>query len=179
MMLPIREQFKKAAPALKEALGVENVFALPRLVRVSVSASVGKIKDKKQRDLIADRLAKITGQKAAPRGAKKSIAGFKVRQGDTVGFLVTLRDKRMYGFLDKLLNAVIPRIRDFRGLEERGVDEMGNLTLGIKEHTVFPETAEDELKDIFGLAVTIVTTAKNRKEALIFFRALGFPFRGP
>lgn len=176
-MLLLKEQFKKISSDLKKKLGVKNDLALPRFVKVTVSTGVGKIKDAKRLEFIADRLAKITGQKAAPRGAKKSIAGFKVREGDTVGFLVTLRGKRMYGFLDKLLNVVIPRIRDFRGLEEKSVDEMGNLTLGIREHAVFPETADEELKEIFGLGVTIVTTAKNRDQALIFFQALGFPFR--
>jgi len=155
----------------------KNLLALPKLVKVSISTGVGKFKDKKQLDLIADRLSRITGQKAAPRGAKKSIAGFKVRQGDTIGLAVTLRGKRMSGFLDKLLNVVIPQLRDFRGLEEKSVDEMGNLTLGIREHAVFPETADEELKNIFGLAITIVTTAKNRDEALPFFKSLGFPFR--
>lgn len=176
-MLSLKEQIRQVAPVLQEKLGVKNLLALPKFIKVSVSTGVGRIKDKKQLDLIADRLAKITGQKPAPRGAKQSIAGFKVRQGDTVGLAVTLRGRRMYDFLDKLLNVVIPQVRDFRGLEEKGVDEMGNLTLGIKEHAVFPETADEELKDIFGLAVTIVTSAKNRDEALTFFKALGFPFR--
>lgn len=176
-MLGIKEKFVQSLPELKKVWGVTNDLAAPRLVKVVVSAGVGKIKDKKRLELIADRLAKITGQKPAPRGAKKSIAGFKVRQGETVGFLITLRGKRMFGFLDKLLNVVIPRLRDFRGLEEKSVDPMGNLTIGLREHNVFPETAEEELKDIFGLAVTIVTTAKNRDEALTLFRTLGFPFR--
>ncbi|MBI2100240.1 MAG: 50S ribosomal protein L5 [Candidatus Vogelbacteria bacterium] len=165
-------------PTLKEKLAKsQKDLASPRLEKVVVSTGVGKIKDQKKLDLIADRLAKITGQKAAPRPAKKSIASFKSRQGDIVGFAVTLRGKRMHGFLEKLFGVAIPRIRDFRGFEEKSVDNIGNLTLGLREHTIFPETADEDIKDIFGLAITLVATAKNRAEALAFFRALDFPFK--
>lgn len=153
-------------------------MAAPRLQKITISTGIGKVnKDKNRVALVADRLAKITGQKAAIRGAKKSIASFKVRQGDPVGMAVTLRGSRMKGFLEKLLNAVIPRIRDFRGFPESLVDEMGNLTIGLREHTVFPETADEDLKDVFGLAITFTTTAKNRGEAIDFFRGIGFPFK--
>ena len=156
----------------------KNVMAAPRLSKIVVSVGVGKQnKDKKRLELITDRLAKITGQKSAPRGAKKSIASFKVRQGDVVGLLVTLRGKRMRGFLSKLLEASIPRIRDFRGFDDKSVDEMGNLTIAIREHTIFPETADEDLKDVFSLGITFVTTAKNREEALAFFRGIKFPFK--
>lgn len=174
----VKEKIAKQRAALQKDLGVTNVMALPRLERIVVSAGVGKLnKDKKRLELIADRLGRITGQKPAPRGAKKSIASFKVRQGDVVGFAVTLRGKRLYGFADKLLNVSLPRIRDFRGFDPKAVDEMGNLTIGLREHTLFPETADEDLKDVFSLAVTFVTTAKNRTEALAFFRAIGFPFK--
>ena len=119
-------------------------------------------------------MTKISGQKVNSKAAKKSIATFKVRQGDAVGYQVTLRGTRMYSFLDKLVNVVLPRTRDFRGLNIKAVDEMGNFTIGIKEHSVFPETADEELKDVFGLAITIVTTSNNKKETETMLQNLGF-----
>lgn len=106
-----------------------------------------------------------------------SIATFKLREGDTVGLAATLRGSRMYDFLDKLIHVAIPRTRDFRGLPATAIDEMGNLTIGIKEHTIFPETSDEDIKDVFGLAVTVVTTAKTKAEAEMFFRHLGMPLR--
>jgi large subunit ribosomal protein L5 len=177
-MPTVKEKISKGEKELKAKLNTDNVMALPRLTKVVVAIGVGKQnKDKKRMELIADRLTKITGQKPAPRGAKKSIASFKVRQGDIVGMMVTLRGKRMHGFLEKLLNAAIPRIRDFRGFNETSVDEMGNLTFALKEHTIFPETADEDLKDVFGLAITFVTTAKNREQALALLNQIGFPFK--
>src|SRR4029079_5884982 len=131
--------------------------------------------DKKQIEVIEDRLAKITGQKAAARGARMSIASFKVREGDTVGLQVTLRGARMYDFIDKLIHIALPRTRDFRGLSAKSIDDMGNLTIGIRENTIFPETSDEDLKDVFGLAITIVTTAKSKPEAEAFLRHLGLP----
>ena len=176
-MIKLKEKIAKAWPELKKEFKVKNIMALPHLVKVVVSSGTGKAKDKRKNEVVESRLAKITGQKPAPRGAKKSIASFKVRQGDVVGYAVTLRGPRMYNFLDLLLNVAIPRTRDFKGYDPKIVDEVGNLTLAIKEHTVFPQTADEELKDVFGLAITIVTTAKNKKDALIFFKAIGFPFK--
>ena len=124
-----------------------------------------------------DRLARITGQKALTRGAKISIASFKSREGDTVGYQVTLRGERMHDFLEKLIHISLPRTKDFRGISPTSADEMGNFTLGIKEHTIFPETADEELKDVFGLAITIVTTAKSKEEVVKLLTHLGFPFR--
>ena len=149
----------------------------PRITKVVVSSGVGKKRDKKQIELIEDRLAKITGQKPSARPAKISIASFKVREGDTVGLQVTLRGARMYDFIDKLIHIALPRTRDFRGLSAKAIDDMGNITVGIKEHTIFPETSDEDLKDVFGFAVTIVTTAKSRAEAEAFFRHLGLPLR--
>jgi large subunit ribosomal protein L5 len=176
-MIPVREKIKKSQEELKKKLGVSNAMALPRLQKIVVATGVGSQKDKKKLELIADRIAKITGQKASKRGAKKSVAGFKTREGDVVGMTVTLRGERMYGFLDKLINVAIPRMRDFRGIDPKVVDEMGNMTLGIKEHTIFPETADEDLRDVFGLAVTLTTTAKDKKAALEFFKAIGIPFK--
>lgn len=157
--------------------GYKNTMQMPRILKVVVSAGVGSFKDKNKFKVIEDRLARITGQKAASRGAKVSIASFKSRQGDVVGYQVTLRGKRLYDFLERLVHIALPRTKDFRGISPDAADEMGNYTLGIKEHNIFPETSDEELKDVFGLAVTIVTTAKSKEEALSFLTHLGFPFR--
>ena len=113
----------------------------------------------------------------APRAAKKAIANFKSRTGDTVGYQVTLRGVRMQAFLDKLIHIVFPRVKDFRGIPLSAIDEMGNITLGVKEHTVFPETSDEDAKDVFGLAVTLTTSAKNKKEAEAFLKHAGIPFK--
>lgn len=173
----IKEKQKKAFEALKGRFNYKNFFNCPRLIKVVISVGIGSVKDKKKVELIVNRLTKITGQKPAVRGAKKSIASFKVREGDPVGYQVTLRGAIMYGFLDKFLNVALPRTKDFRGLQNKSIDEMGGCTLGIKEHTIFPETADEELKDVFGLAITIVTTSKSKEETLAFLQYLGFPFK--
>jgi large subunit ribosomal protein L5 len=127
--------------------------------------------------LVADRLARVTGQKPASRGAKKSIATYKTRQGDTIGYQVTLRGKRAEDFLNRLIHIALPRTKDFKGISVNSIDDMGNYTLGLREHTVFPETADEDIKDVFGLAVTIVTTAKNKEEAKAYLTHLGLPFK--
>ncbi|TSC58145.1 MAG: large subunit ribosomal protein L5 [Parcubacteria group bacterium Greene0416_79] len=175
-MKTIKEKQKEAFAALREKMGYTNPMQAPRIMKVSVGVGTGSFKDKKKFAVVEDRLAKITGQKSAPRGAKKSIASFKVRQGDTVGYVVTLRGARMYGFLEKLLAVALPRTRDFRGISPAAIDESGNLTIGIREHTIFPEASDEDLRDVFGMAVTVVTTARDRDEARTFFEYLGFPF---
>lgn len=172
-----KETEKGTFDALKGDFKYKNRLQAPRLQKVVISTGVGKIKDKNKIEIIQDRLAKITGQKAAARGAKKSIATFKVRQGDVVGYQVTLRGARMYDFLDKLIHIAFPRTRDFRGISPKGIDTLGNMTVGIKEHTIFPETSDEDLKDVFGLAITVVTSAKGKKEAEAFFRHLKFPLQ--
>ncbi len=173
-----KDRQQSSYQALSERFGYTNPMRSPRIVRVVVSTGVGKKRsDPKQITLIEDRLAKITGQKSARRAARLSIASFKLREGDTVGLQVTLRGARMYDFLDKLIHIALPRTRDFRGLPPSAIDDMGNITLGIRENTIFPETGDENLKDVFGLAVTIVTTAKSRDEAEAFFRHLGLPLR--
>jgi large subunit ribosomal protein L5 len=173
----IKDLQKEAFKELSAKLGYKNSMQAPRLTKVVVSTGIGSLKDKKKADLIADRLMKITGQKPATRPAKKSIASFKVRQGDPSGFQVTLRGTRMFGFLDKFLNVALPRTKDFRGIPETAVDDIGNVTVGIREHTIFPETSDEDIKDVFGLSVTAVTTAGNREEGRVFLRYIGFPFR--
>jgi large subunit ribosomal protein L5 len=176
-MKTIKEKTKEAYAVLKDTQGYKNPMQSPRILKVVVSAGIGSFKDKKKIELAIDRLSKITGQKPSTRGAKQSLAAFKVREGDPVGLQVTLRGNRMSSFIDKLIDIALPRTKDFRGISLRSIDQMGNYTLGIKEHTIFPETADEELKDVFWLAVTIVTTATDKKELEAFMRHLGFPFK--
>ena len=176
MHATITEQ-KNTFDALKAAHGYTNVMQAPRVVKLVVSTGVGAVKDKKRLDLIIDRLTRITGQAPAVRGAKKSIANFKIRTGDTAGYQVTLRGARARHFLSKLIHIVLPRMKDFRGLKLSAIDEMGNITIGFKEHTVFPETSDEESKDISGLSITIATTAKDKKEAESFLRHVGLPLQ--
>ena len=172
-----KEKQQSAYLALSENFGYTSPMQSPRVEKVIVSSGVGKKRDPKQIALVEDRLMKITGQKPRSRGARMSIASFKVREGDTVGLQITLRGSRMFDFLDKLIHIALPRTRDFRGLSASAIDEMGNMTVGLREHTIFPETSDEDIKDVFGLAVTIVTTAKNKKEAEAFFRHIGMPLR--
>ena len=176
--MSITKQRQQSAYApLAKTFGYTSPMQSPRIMKVIVSSGVGKKRDKKQLEIIQDRLARITGQKPSPRPARISIASFKVREGDTFGMQVTLRGARMYDFIDKLVHIALPRTRDFRGLKSSAIDDMGNITIGIKENTIFPETSDEDLKDVFGFAVTIVTTAKSRAEAEAFFRHLGMPLR--
>lgn len=174
-MKSVKEKQAGAFDAMKAEFGYKAKLAAPRLVKVVVSATTGRSKDKNRNEMVMGRLAKITGQKPSLRAAKKSIAAFKLREGDKIGVAVTLRGARMIGFIDKFFNVAIPRTRDFRGYDKKSIDEMGNITLGVKEQTIFPEAADEDVKDLFGLAVTIVTTAKNKKEATRFFEIIGTP----
>lgn len=178
-METIKQKEKKAFNSLKAKYGYKNIMAAPHLVKVVVASGTGSglKRNKDHNKLVLERLAKITGQRPATKSAKKSIASFKIRTGDPVGVMVTLRGARMYEFLDKLIDVAIPRTKDFRGIERKIVDNIGNLTMSIKEHTIFPETGDEELKDVFGLAITIVTTAKNKAEATEFFELIGVPFK--
>lgn len=177
MIESVKKKTNKVFDNLKADFDFKNKLEAPRIEKVIISTGVGSIKDKQKLEIIPDRLSKITGQKPAPRQAKKSVASFKIRQGDVVGYQVTLRGNRMYDFLDRLINIALPRTKDFRGLKRTAIDEMGNFTIGIKEHTIFPETSDEELKNVFGLSVTIVTSAKNPKETLSLLESLGFPLK--
>ncbi len=171
------ERQKATFDSLKGSFGYKNPMQTPKVTKIIVSTGIGKISDPKKVELIQDRIARITGQKAAPRGAKKSVASFKVREGDIVGYQITLRGERMRDFLDKLIHIAFPRTRDFRGLNPASIDELGNITIGIKEHTIFPETSDEDQRDVFGLSVTIVTTAKSKKEAEAYLRHIGLPLK--
>ena len=168
---------KTTFDALKDTFAYTNTHQAPRITKVVVSVGTGKVQDKQRIALIEDRLATITGQKPSPRPAKQSIASFKLREGDIIGYQVTLRSGRMFDFLDKLIDVALPQTRDFRGLRPTAIDEMGNITIGITDHTIFPETADEELKDVFSLAVTIVTTATTKAEAEALLRHIGLPLQ--
>jgi len=177
--LTIKEKEIEAFSKMKGDFKYTNVMAAPRMSKIVINVGTGTAvkKDKNKNTSIGDRLAKITGQKVAFRGAKQSVASFKIRQGDPIGVVVTLRGKRMYSFLEKLINVALPRTKDFRGITKRAVDDIGNMTIGIKEHTIFPETADEDIKDVFGLAITLVSTAQDKKEGTTFFELLGVPFK--
>ncbi len=173
----IQELNKNSYKALKDKLGLVNPMQSPRLVKVVIGSGFGSVKDKKKIELIADRLARITGQKPAMRVTKKAIASYKTRQGDPIAYQITLRGARMCEFLDRLINIALPRTKDFRGLSKLSVDAMGNYTMGIKEHTIFAETVDEDLKDVFGIGVTIVTTSKDKKATLALLEYLGLPLK--
>jgi len=175
----VKEKADNAFNIMKDEFHYKNKLQAPKIQKISISISTGRAmkNDKKKNEFIIDRLLKIVGQRAVETQAKKAIASFKTRIGDKIGVSITLRGPRMYGFLEKLLNVSIPRTKDFRGLTRTSIDEMGNLTFGIKEHTIFPEIRDEELKDIFSMAITFTTTAKNKKEAEKFFEIIGVPFK--
>src|SRR3989344_4154635 len=175
----VKQKGAGAYEAMKSSFGYKNAMAAPRLKKVVVNVGTGTLikKDKNKNDAIIERLGKITGQKGALRGAKQSVASFKTRQGDPIGVVATLRGDRMYAFLEKLINIALPRTKDFRGINRTAVDSIGNLTIGIKEHTIFPETADEDIRDVFGMAITLVSTAKNKKEGTAFFELIGVPFK--
>ncbi|OGI60681.1 50S ribosomal protein L5 [Candidatus Nomurabacteria bacterium RIFCSPHIGHO2_01_FULL_37_25] len=177
--LIIKEKEKEVFEKMKEIFRFKNTFASPKMQKIVLNVGTGTAikKDKNKNDEISLRLAKITGQKPVTRGAKHSIASFKTRAGDPIGIVVTLRGKRMYAFLEKLINVALPRTKDFRGIARTGVDNIGNLTIGIKEHTIFPETADEDIRDIFGMSITLVSSAKNKKEGTAFFELLGVPLK--
>ncbi len=178
IMMTFQEKYKKETiPALRVRFGYKNVMAVPAIEKVVVNCGVGKIRDEKQREEIEKYLALITGQKAASRPAKKAIAAFKTRKGLVIGYQVTLRGKRMYDFLSRLVNIALPRTRDFRGIEKKSFDGKGNLTIGIKEHIVFPEMIGEDYRFLFGFEVTVVTTAKRREEGIELLRMVGFPIK--
>lgn len=173
----MKETLQATFSSVKDELGYTNVMQAPRIQKVVIGTGVGKVQDKQRLVLIQDRLARIAGQKTIGRPAKKSIASFKLREGEIIGYQTTLRGPRMHDFLYKLIHLALPQTRDFRGLKVSAIDEMGNYTLGIKEHTIFPETADEDIKDVFGFGVTIVTSAKTKKEAEALLRHIGLPLQ--
>jgi large subunit ribosomal protein L5 len=162
---------------MKESLGYKNDMAVPKIEKAVVNIGTGSIKDDAQKEFIEKQLSMITGQKPVKTLARKSIATFKIREGGHIGYSVTLRGNRMYEFLNKMLFVAIPRKRDFRGIDTKSVDQAGNLTIGFKENIVFPEMVGEDIRNTFGLEVSVVTNAETRKEAIELFKLLNFPFK--
>jgi len=178
-MSKLRDLYKKEiAKKLLEDFRYENVHQVPKIEKIIVNVGAGSaIQNTKILDELEKFIGKITGQKPVRRNAKKSIAGFKLREGYPIGVLVTLRSEMMYEFLDRLVNIAMPRIRDFRGIKENAFDGKGNYSFGIKEHLVFPEATHEDLSNPSGLQVNIVTTAKTNEEAKRLLEYFGFPFK--
>jgi large subunit ribosomal protein L5 len=175
----MREHYEKTVvPEMMKRLELKNRMAVPRLkaVSVNVGMTANNLKDGKYPEAVEATLLRITGQKPVKTLAKKSIASFKIRQGMVIGMKVTLRGARMWHFLEKLVHVTFPRIRDFRGLSEKTVDQQGNFSTGFKEYIAFPEIRSDEVEKLHGLQVTVSTDAGDRKKGLELFRLLGFPF---
>jgi large subunit ribosomal protein L5 len=169
---------EKIVPELKQNLGLKNTMQVPRILKITVNMGVGEaVADKKVMDAATADMAKITGQKPAITKAKKSVATFKVRDGQAIGCKVTLRGARMYEFLDRLVNIAIPRIRDFRGISTRSFDGRGNYSLGVKEQIIFPEIQYDQIDQIRGMDITISTSAGDDKHGRALLEAFNFPFR--
>ncbi|HYW35096.1 MAG TPA: 50S ribosomal protein L5 [Balneolaceae bacterium] len=162
---------------LREQFEYDNVMAVPKLKKIVVNAGVGEAtENEKLLDTVSENIAKITGQRPIKTRAKKSISNFKLRKGTPIGCKVTLRKKIMYEFLDRLVNLSLPRMRDFQGVPDKSFDGRGNYTLGIKEHTIFPEINTEEVDRVHGLDITFVTTAETDEEAYVLLKQLGMPF---
>ena len=178
-VIRLRDKYRaEVIPALTKEFGYANVMAVPKVTKVVVNMGLGEAtSNAKIIDTGADELGKITGQKAAVRKAKKSIAQFKVRQGQAIGAMVTLRGDRMYEFLDRLMNIALPRVRDFRGVSAKGFDGRGNYTLGLKDQLIFLEIDYLKVDKGRGMNVSVVTTAKTDEEARKLLQFMGMPFR--
>lgn len=169
---------KKIIPELKKKFSYGNDLEAPKLTKVVVNVGFGRhVKEKAYIKKVTDSLGFITGQKPILTKARKSISAFKIREGNVIGACVNLRGKRMYDFVEKLVHVTLPRVRDFRGLNGKSVDQTGNLTIGFKEHLAFPEIKADDVEHVFGLEICLATTAKNREEGLELFRLMGLPFK--
>jgi large subunit ribosomal protein L5 len=169
---------KDVIPALRREFDIANVMAVPRILKVTVNTGTGRIhKDSALLTKIERDIGLLTGQKPSGRVIRKSVASFKVREGVVVGYAATLRGARMWDFIDRLISLALPLSKDFRGLDPKNVDAHGNLNIGIKEHSIFPEVQLENIKDIFGLQVTMSTTAGTHERGLALFRHLGFPFK--
>ncbi|MDD5144954.1 MAG: 50S ribosomal protein L5 [Candidatus Pacebacteria bacterium] len=185
MIISLKEKYiKEAVPKMMVKFGYSSSMAVPKIVKVAVNTGFGKQiagktndEQKKHAQAIAEDLGTITGQKVLITVARKSIASFKVREGMALGAKATLRGKRMYDFLDKLIHLVLPRTRDFRGIDPKSLDPEGSLTFAIREHIAFPEILPEKIRNMFGLEITVVTTAKNKEEGLELLKLLGFPLR--
>lgn len=177
-MIPLKEKLQKnIIPEMMKEFHYKNIFEAPRLEKVVVNVGLNAgNKDPKFLETVEKSLVRITGQKPVRTLSRMSISNFKIRKGQVVGLKVTLRGRRMYDFVDKLIHVSLARVRDFRGISPKAVDRNGNVNIGIREHIVFPEIKSDEVEKIHGLEITVVSTAKTRDEGLKLFALLGFPF---
>jgi len=178
-IIPAKEKYIKTVQAeMKKKFGYKSVMAAPQIKKVVVNVGIGKIvKENDKIEEVVNAMTAITGQKPVKTKAKKAIAGFKTRAGMEIGVKVTLRGARMWQFIDRLVGATLPRTRDFQGITRKSVDKGGNISIGIKEHLIFPEILPEKVKYIFGLQVTISTTAHSQEEGLELFKLLGFPIK--
>ncbi|MBI2984343.1 MAG: 50S ribosomal protein L5 [Candidatus Kerfeldbacteria bacterium] len=168
---------QQVVPELQRHLGLSNRLAVPTVKKIVVNVGFGRhVQDQKMQDTVVNTLARISGQKSLLTAAKKSISSFKLRQGMVIGAKVTLRGVRMWEFLDKFINVTLPRVRDFRGIDPQAFGRSSTLTVGLREHTAFPEIGSDEVEHLHGLEISIVTTARDRSSAERLLAALGFPF---
>jgi len=176
---PAKDKYiKTVAAEMKKKFGYKNVMAVPRIKRVIVNVGIGRIlKENDKIEEVVNSITAITGQKPVKTKARKAISGFKIREGMEIGVKATLRGKRMWQFIDRLVSATLPRTRDFQGINRKAVDNGGNLNIGIKEHMIFPEISPERVKYTFGLQVTISTDAKTQEEGLELFKLLGFPIK--
>lgn len=174
----LKEKYQtEVVPALKEKFQYKNIMQVPKLTKISINRGIGAaVADKKLVDIGVEELTTITGQKAVATIAKKSVSNFKLREGMPIGARVTLRGQKMYEFLDRLLTVALPRVRDFRGVSDKGFDGRGNYTMGIKEQIIFPEISIDKIKSISGMDITFVTTANTDEESYELLKAFGMPF---
>lgn len=176
----IKQQYNDAVKDLQKDLGLSNVMTVPRIEKVVVNVGIGKfIKNSEALTEVENGIRDITGQQPVHTKAKKSISSFKIREGQEVGMKVTLRGARMWDFLNRLIGAALPRVRDFHGIETKVIDKAGNLNIGIKEHTIFPEIVAENVRHPFSFQITVVSTAKNQDDAEKLYRALGFPLQKP
>ncbi len=179
MMVTLKEMYRnEIAPKLKDELGLDNVMAVPKITKITLNMGVGEaLGDKKVLENAVADMEKIAGQKAVVTKARKSIAGFKVRDGWPIGCKVTLRSDRMYEFLERLISIAIPRIRDFRGISPRSFDGRGNFAMGVTEQIIFPEIEYDKVDALRGMDITITTTARTDDEGRALLRAFNFPLK--
>lgn len=172
-----KTKFNKNSDNLKKVLNKTNNLDLPKLDKIVISVGTAKIRDKKELiDKVIENLKKITGQKPIITAAKKSIAGFKVREGEKIGVKVTLRKEKMWSFYDKVINTSLPQIRDFQGFKKSSLDNDGNISFGVKEQTIFPEISYDDVNFTHGLLVTITIKSKSKEEAVAYLESINFPF---
>ncbi len=178
-MISMEEKYKKEViPLMKSKFGYVNDLAVPKIQKVVVNVGIGKFnKETEKVEEVIKVISEITGQKPIKTKSRKAISGFKIRQGLEIGIKTTLRGRRMWHFLERLVNVALPRTRDFQGIEKKSVDAGGNLNLGIKENLIFPEVSPEKVKNIFGLQITVVTSAKSQEKGLALFQALGFPIK--